>query len=102
MGTEFEANFEITPPEIEANFDLHQTIVEANFEINPIVGDKTFVYEQAVASDIWEVTHNLDKKPSITVVDSAENVVIGAYEYLDNSKVRLKFNSAFVGKAYLN
>ena len=99
---QIEVNFDVDSPSIEANFDVQNQNIEAIFEINPVTGDKNFVHEQAVASDIWEVTHNLNKKPSITVVDSAENVVTGAYEYIDNNNVVLKFNSAFVGKAYFN
>lgn len=99
---EFKADFNINPVNVEANFDLVTTEVEAKFEVNALVGDKNYVYEQATASDTWEVTHGLNKKPSITVVDSAENVVVGAYTYLDENRVILKFNSAFVGKAYFN
>ena len=99
---EFEANFDIQPVQIEANFDVQNRPIEATFELNAITSDKFFVFEQANASDVWEVTHGLNKKPSITVVDSAENVVIGAYEYIDDNKVILRFNSAFVGRAYFN
>ena len=109
----FEAEFNVQRPEIAATFDLEvpsldvefetqSPEIEAIFEINPITGDKNFVYEQATPSDVWRVLHNLNKRPSITVVDSAENVVVGAYEYLDNNRVILKFNSAFIGKAYFN
>lgn len=97
-----EANFDINPASMEANFELRPSQIEAIFEINPVNGDKNFVHEQAIASDVWRVTHNLNKKPSITVVDSAENVVMGAYEYVDNNRVILRFNNAFVGKAYFN
>ena len=99
---EFKADFNITPVNVEADFDLVTTEVEAKFEINPLVGDKSYVHEQATPSDTWEVTHGLNKMPSITVVDSADNVVIGAYTYLDENRVILRFNSAFVGKAYFN
>ena len=99
---EFEANFDIQPVQIEADFTVQNKPIEAIFELNPVTNDKFFVYEQAMASDTWEVTHGLNKKPSITVVDSADNVVTGAYEYIDENKVILRFNSAFVGKAYFN
>ena len=62
----------------------------------------TFVYEQAVASDTWLINHNMNKKPSITIVDSAENVVIGSETYIDENTVEIKFNGEFSGKAYLN
>lgn len=70
-------------------------------ELN-IVGDKTFVYNQATSADVWEITHNLDKYPAVTVVDSGGSVVIGEVVYIDKNNVRITFTSAFGGKAYFN
>ena len=61
-----------------------------------------FVYEQGEASDIWEITHNMDKYPSVTVVDSANTVVIGHVTYNDRNQLTVRFNGTFKGKAYLN
>ena len=59
-------------------------------------------YEQAIAADIWEIQHNMKKYPSVTIIDSANNEVMGAVEYIDNNNLRITFNGAFGGKAYLN
>ena len=67
-----------------------------------IICDKTFVYNQATSSDVWEITHNLDKYPAVTVVDSGGSVVIGEVVYIDKNNVRITFTSAFSGKAYFN
>ena len=67
-----------------------------------IVNDKNFVYVQATSSDIWEITHNLNKYPAVTVVDSGGSVVIGEIVYIDKNNVRITFTSAFSGKAYFN
>ena len=67
-----------------------------------IVYDKTFVYNQATSSDVWEIEHNLDKYPSVTVVDSGGSVVVGEIVYINKNNVRITFTSAFSGKAYLN
>ena len=67
-----------------------------------IVNDKNFVYVQATSSDIWEITHNLDKYPAVTVVDSGGTVVIGEIVYIDKNNIRITFTSAFSGKAYFN
>lgn len=64
--------------------------------------DKHFAFTQNIASDVWEVEHKLNKYPSVTIVDSADNVVVGDIVYLDENNVRLVFSSAFSGKAYLN
>ena len=67
-----------------------------------IVNDKNFVYVQATSSDIWEITHNLNKYPAVTVVDSGGSVVVGEIVYIDKNNVRITFASAFSGKAYFN
>ena len=64
--------------------------------------DKYYEHIQAVASNTWTINHNLNKKPSIMVVDSADNVVTGEEKYIDNNSVIIKFNGQFKGKAYLN
>lgn len=64
--------------------------------------DSYFVYTQSTPSDIWEVQHNLGKKPAITVADSAGTIVVGQYVYLDDNNVILMFTGAFSGKAYFN
>lgn len=61
-----------------------------------------YVHEQGIASDTWIINHNLNKKPSITIVDSADNVVEGAERYIDENTIEVRFNGAFKGKAYLN
>ena len=62
----------------------------------------TFIYEQATATSVWEIQHNMKKYPSVTIIDSANNEVMGAIEYIDNNNLRITFNGAFGGKAYLN
>jgi hypothetical protein len=73
-----------------------------NFTLASAVEDKTFVFSQAVPSLQWTVQHNLEKFPSITVIDSGNTVVIGKYTYIDNNNVILNFSALFAGKAYLN
>ena len=67
-----------------------------------IDGDKTYVHYQNVQSDTWEIQHNLDKYPSITVVDSANNIVVGDIRYVDTNNVVVTFTAPFSGKAFCN
>ena len=75
-----------------------------------VIGQKispTYTHNQSSASDTWVINHNLEKHPSITVVDSAETVVHGKIEYNSKNKVTITFRLnedayAFSGKAYLN
>ena len=61
-----------------------------------------YIYEQVTPSDTWVINHGLNTRPSITVVDSAGDVVVGSETYNDNYTVTIKFSSAFSGEAYLN
>jgi len=65
-------------------------------------GDAFYEHIQIDPESVWTITHNLNKKPSVTVVDSAETVVVGEVEYLNNNSVQLTFVAAFSGKAYFN
>tara|TARA_R110002096_G_scaffold249634_1_gene442006 strand:- start:986 stop:1564 length:579 start_codon:yes stop_codon:yes gene_type:complete len=62
----------------------------------------TFVFTQGVPATTWNITHNLGKFPSITVIDTGNTVVVGEYNYTSNTNVILTFSAGFAGKAYLN
>jgi len=73
-----------------------------NPNIDPNGGDKNFVYTQLVASAVWNVVHNLDKFPSVSVVDDDQNQVFGSVVYNTVNDLTITFNGAFSGKAYIN
>lgn len=62
----------------------------------------TVVHTQTTASSTWTIDHDMDKFPSVSVVDSAENVVMGEILYSTSNRIILTFEAAFSGKAYLN
>ena len=68
-----------------------------------IITSTTFVFEQGIASDTWVINHNLNKRPSIIVVDTLDRVQIpdDIYYNSDNT-ITVMFLAAFAGKAYLN
>jgi len=74
------------------------------YSFSIVSGDeaKNYTHVQGTPASVWEVQHSLNKNPSVTIVDSSNNVVYGQIEYLDSNNVRLTFASAFSGKAYLN
>lgn len=61
-----------------------------------------FTYTQGSALDEWTIEHNLGKYPSVTIVDSGGNVVVGDVQYLSTNEISISFAGAFSGKAYLN
>lgn len=62
----------------------------------------TYIFDQGVAADTWTIQHNLNKYPSVTVVDSAGTTINCAVTYINSNELELKFNAAFKGTAYLN
>lgn len=61
-----------------------------------------FTYNQNFPSLEWTVNHNLNKYPSVTVVDSGNNIVIGDISYIDKNTLNVRFSSGFAGKVYCN
>ena len=62
----------------------------------------TYVHTQGTPSATWSVLHNMNKYPSVTIVDSAQNVVIGDVEYNTLNACTITFAAAFSGYAYFN
>jgi hypothetical protein len=78
-----------------------------NLTVNALKGTPTYTHNQSAASATWTITHNLNKFPSVTVIDSGDSVVQGEILYNSANQLTLTFfaggvASAFSGKAYLN
>ena len=69
---------------------------------NIYTADANHVHDQGVASAQWVVDHNLAKKCSVTVVDSAGTVQIGQVTYNSDNRCTIDFEAAFSGKAFFN
>jgi len=70
-------------------------------ELLPI-GDKNFIFNQTIPSTTWNVTHNLGKFPSVTIIDSANTEVEGDVIHINENQVQLIFSASFSGKAIFN
>jgi len=72
------------------------------YNANDTFGQGTFVFSQSSAASTWTINHNLNKFPSISVVDSSGNVVVGFETYNNSNQIVLTFSAPFSGSAYLN
>lgn len=116
-----EATFDVETVELSSEFDIEQQNFDALFEINATpeirgselidvsgqqivtITSKTFVFEQGLAADTWIIEHNLNKHPSVAVVDSSGKIQMpDEIEYTNENTITVTFLSAFAGKAYLN
>jgi hypothetical protein len=62
----------------------------------------TYVHTQGTPSSVWRITHNLDRYPSIVVVDEYKDVVSALQKYVDKNIVEITFSEPIIGAAYLN
>lgn len=81
---------------------INGVIVEGDKTSADYFIDQTYTYTQNTAAAEWHIIHNLNKRPSVTVVDSAGTIVIGEVRYLNLNEIKVFFTGAFSGKAYLN
>ena len=74
----------------------------ADGSVSSAGGDKHFTHNQTSAGSSWTIYHSLGKFPSVTVIDSANTVVVGEVEMVSINEIEIRFSAAFSGKAYLN
>lgn len=60
-----------------------------------------FIFNQGIPSTGWTITHNTNRFPAVTIVDSANTTVIGNVQYLSKNQLFVSFSAPFSGKAYL-
>jgi hypothetical protein len=70
--------------------------------IQDIYAKGNYVHTQSVASATWTVNHNLNKFPSVTIVDTANDEVEGEVTHISNTQLTIKFSAAISGKAFIN
>lgn len=73
-----------------------------NITLASLNDDANFVFTQGVPSATWNITHNLGKFCSVTVVDTSKQIVIGDITYVNDNSLTITFSAAFSGQAYLN
>lgn len=64
--------------------------------------DSHFEFTQSSASDSWLIDHQLNKRPSVTLLDSSGDLVLARITYLSANLVRITLSSPMSGIAYLN
>lgn len=64
--------------------------------------DAAYTYTQPTPASTWEITHNLGKYPSVTIVSSAKEIVVGEILYNNGNSITITLASSMSGVAYLN
>ena len=82
------------------NLDINKFYDFAVFTLSS--PDKTFEFTQGQPATLWTIQHNLNKFPSVSVVNNNNVVINGEITYIDNNNLTCTFSAGFSGKAYLN
>lgn len=61
-----------------------------------------YVHDQVSANSTWVIVHNMGKNPSVSLVDTSNDEVIGEVRHNSLNQLTVKFSAAVSGKAYLN
>lgn len=85
-------------------------LVQVNGQLKELpVGDKipteviqNFEFIQTTPATEWSIEHNLDKFPSVTILNDAGDKIYGGIFYNSVNKVTLSFSQPITGKAFLN
>lgn len=68
-----------------------------------LIDHTSYRHDQGVPASVWTIAHNLGFNPSVTVINSAGDVVEGDIDYPDDDTVVLTFSGGgFGGSAYLS
>jgi hypothetical protein len=95
-------NFNILIGQTAYNIADNRVYIRNGNEIMPYKHTMYYIHEQAQAADTWVITHKLNFKPSVTIVDDNENEVEAEVVHDSEYKVTVKFNKPFVGRAYFS
>jgi len=67
------------------------------------LGDLHYVHTQSMAAQVWNINHNLGKRPSIHIEDMSGNEIIPHIIHVDNNNAQAVFgNATYSGTAYCN
>ena len=95
----------VTVQESNATVQVTEEVVKVTsigIQGPPGGGDKHYVHNQSIPRATWTVTHNMQKRPAVISVDTADRQIVGAVEYIDDNILTIEFSGAVAGKAYLN
>lgn len=87
---------------INQGVDTTLTIERRNSENITATYRSSYEYTQGSPSTAWVITHNLNKRPSVTILTSAGDEVEGAVTVDSLNQITINFCAPFSGKAILN
>lgn len=99
--------FELVELDFMASWDMRtsqdkikvlEVLLSSQNSIEPI---NSFTFQQELASSVWTIPHNLNRKPSVTVYDNLNQIIYADVSYVDENTVRIVHGRPIIGSAYL-
>ncbi len=81
--------------------DVTLTLAETQGPIGPAGNDISHPFPFA-ASLTWAIAHKLNRYPSVTIIDTAGEVLLASIAYVDSNNIVATFGAPTAGTAYLN
>lgn len=72
------------------------------FEVEFFAGDLHYTHYQDLPADVWYIKHNLNKEPTIQVLNSAGDVIYPDIKHTSTNTAELYFKSSMSGRANCN
>lgn len=87
-------------------FDIKQYafiggLLDENF-VEFLTPGRSYHHVQSNPSRVWEITHNLNKYPTVIITDNDNNEYEGEIKKIDENNIVITFSTAFSGYADLN
>lgn len=89
---------------LNGSSDFSGASVTINLDFD-IIKEETrdyYLHDQQTASSSWVITHNMDKYPSVSIVDTSNDIIMGEIRYNSLNQLTITFTADISGKAYLN
>ena len=64
--------------------------------------DKNYSHIQDVPSTLWTVSHNLNKIPSVTILNNSGEEIYADINVINNNTIQILFTMSIAGKAICN
>jgi hypothetical protein len=84
------------------NFTQETVSISVDYDYVKSQVRENYVHDQQVASSSWVVPHQLNKYASVSIVNTANQAIVGDITYNSLNQLTITFTSPISGKAYIN
>ena len=101
--TDFDVVVETSPQEYTVEVSYTAEAYEVSVELGGFLWPTaSFVFNQAIPSDVWVIDHNMGKYPSVFCTDSSDDEIVGDIKHTSVNTVTITYAFPTGGKAFLN